>query len=965
MTNDIESPESRPLASRRLPWLLAMGALMIYVLTLNHWASVLNVSQVARVSGWTWHPELSNPIYYLITLPLGLLPAASVPVALNILSAVCAALVLCQLARCVALLPHDRTHDQREREISDGAVFTGKFSWVPPVLAVCLCGLQLSFWEHATNGTSEMLDLLLIAFVVRSLLEYRYHGRERWLTRAAFVMGAGMASNAVMIAYFPLFLAALIWIRGISFFNIKFLVRTLLFGLAGLSLYLLLPIITSLKTPELASFWAGLTTNVYWQVDFLQKFSRKALVLFSLTSLVPIFLISIRWASYFGDTSQTGQLFATISFHVVHAFFLGAIFWVALDPPFSPRNAGYPYVCLPFYFFGALSAGYFSGYFLLVFGPLIERRMRRAPTPIIDTLHKVSTVAVLAMLVITPVALVWRNQAEIRLTNGSMLKDYAANLVAGLPAKAVLVSDEPARQFFVQAWITSAGRSKDYVVLNSSWLKWDTYHRRLREQYGNLWPLPDKIEGRQSFTPPMLIALLTDVSKSNQVYYLHPSFGYYFEVFHAEPSSLVYALKSYPTGQLLPPSLTTEALAQNESFFTKLADSSLKPILAVTHRPTEANQYVGEGPLRKIRLRQHSNMTALLLGMHYSRAYNSWGVEAQKAGQLDSAARWFELATQLNPGNVVAERNLEFNRKLKAGQIPPVEMPRAVEDLFGTGRSWDQVLSANGPFDEPGLCLMQGFLYVQSGLYRQAAQYFDRVRAISETELTSRIWLAQLQLMANQPDAALALTDEIHAHTNRFELNTTNQIELLTVEAAAHFARNDSTQAVQLIEKALAADPRDEQVLNTALKLYNQYGQISNSLEIVERQLAVASNNVAALLNKSSLCIQLGNHDLAITTLNRLLATETNNAAALLNRAIAYLGANRLNEAKADYEYLVQQHPTAYQLYYGLSDVALRQGDTNAAIRYTETYLTNAPPDIPEYQAMGARLRLMLGEKQK
>jgi len=275
MTNEIESSDAHRQPARRLPWLLAAGAFLLYCCTLNDWVSVLNLGNVARAAGWIWQPEVTGPVYYLLIRPLTWLPEAWVPMALNLFSAVCAGLVIWQLARCVCLLPHDRTHDQRERETSDGAVFTGRFSWVPPVLAVFLCGLQLTFWEHATNGSSEMLDLLMFAYVVRALLEHRYDGREHWVFRAAFVLGAGMSGNAAMIAFFPLFLAALIWIRGLSFFNVRFLLRVTIYGLLGLSLYLLLPLLTSIHSAELIGFWDALQVNVAAQKQLLLLFPRR------------------------------------------------------------------------------------------------------------------------------------------------------------------------------------------------------------------------------------------------------------------------------------------------------------------------------------------------------------------------------------------------------------------------------------------------------------------------------------------------------------------------------------------------------------------------------------------------------------------------------------------------------------------------------------------------------------------
>src|SRR5690349_16298798 len=75
-----------------LPLLVAAGALAIYLLTLNHWVSLWSLGQVARTSGWTWQPELSGPLYWLVTLPLRLLPVAALPLTLNLFSAVCATL---------------------------------------------------------------------------------------------------------------------------------------------------------------------------------------------------------------------------------------------------------------------------------------------------------------------------------------------------------------------------------------------------------------------------------------------------------------------------------------------------------------------------------------------------------------------------------------------------------------------------------------------------------------------------------------------------------------------------------------------------------------------------------------------------------------------------------------------------------------------------------------------------------
>src|SRR6266404_5365293 len=77
-----------------LPWIIAAAALVVYLGTLNHWVSLNSISHVAKISGWTWQPELYGPLYWLLTYPLRWLPVKLVPPALNLLAALCAALTL-------------------------------------------------------------------------------------------------------------------------------------------------------------------------------------------------------------------------------------------------------------------------------------------------------------------------------------------------------------------------------------------------------------------------------------------------------------------------------------------------------------------------------------------------------------------------------------------------------------------------------------------------------------------------------------------------------------------------------------------------------------------------------------------------------------------------------------------------------------------------------------------------------
>src|SRR6187399_3202155 len=123
MTNGRASDTKRHFVLTWLPWILGLAALGLYVITLNRSLSFLPdwttffgaASSGVRIAGWSWQPEFFAPAYAAVTFPLHWLPPALAPIAINLFSAACGALVLVQLARSVALLPHDRTRDQRDR----------------------------------------------------------------------------------------------------------------------------------------------------------------------------------------------------------------------------------------------------------------------------------------------------------------------------------------------------------------------------------------------------------------------------------------------------------------------------------------------------------------------------------------------------------------------------------------------------------------------------------------------------------------------------------------------------------------------------------------------------------------------------------------------------------------------------------------------------------------------------------
>jgi tetratricopeptide (TPR) repeat protein len=986
MTTEREANPEKKLVRAVLPWLVAAVALVFYLVTLNRWVSLSSLQQVARVSGWTWQPELTAPIFWLVTYPLHWLPGHTVPLALNLFAAICAALSLALLARSVALLPHDRSHEQRQKEHSAFSMLSIPAAWVPPVLAAMVCGLQLSFWEDATVASADMFDLLLLAYAVRCVLEYRITDRESWLLRASLTFGLGMTNNWAMVGFFPAFLVALVWIKGLRFFDLRFLARMCMCGLAGLSLYLVLPLVARLGDGASVPFWSALKFNLASQRYALLSIfrfcnqNRIEGLLLALPSLVPLIIIGIRWPSYFGDTSKLGIALATFIFHLVHGLFLCVLVWIALNPPFTPRSRGYgPF--LSYYYLGALSVGYCSGYFLLLFRGNPQRGRRISPNA--RLLNHVITGFIWLLLLLAPAALVYRNLPQIRITNGPVLKHFAALMAEALPPKrAVLLSDDPRRLMLLHAYAAQSGRGEEDLFLDTAALALPDYHRFLTKKYPRVWESNPPKSIVQRAEPFLLVRLVSRLIQTNDVYYLNPSFGYYFEFYYPETHGLVYKLVPYSTNLLFAPLPNRELIAENESFWAKADEQALQPLLAAIAPPRG-----GKGPgileslMEKAHFTKESNHDAATVAGFYSRALDYWGVEMQKSGQLTNAAAHFERALDLNPDNLVAQVNLGCNKNLLAGRKSAVQVSKSIEDEFGKYRKWDDILSENGPFDEPNFCYEQGRVFVGNNLYRQAAAQFERVRTLAPENIVAGIWLGQLYVISGMPSQALKLVNQIHDHPELRKVAQTNRIELLFVEASAHLALEDLRGAEAAVQSALRQHPGDADLLATAMQVYMKYGSYfdnllatkigsdtntcaqmrygcySNALIAVEQQLAAAPTNMNALINKGFICMQVGAYDQAIPPLTKVLAMDTTNSSARLNRAIAYLRGDKLEAAQRDYEVLQKAFPTAFQIYYGLAEIAWRKKDTNSAIRNYQFYLANSHTNTAEAKLVSARLK--------
>ncbi|HWF18478.1 MAG TPA: tetratricopeptide repeat protein [Verrucomicrobiae bacterium] len=902
MTTQFETPRVRGFVPSMWPWVLGAVMFGVFLVTLSPWVTPYNLGEVLDLANWNQNSEAFGPVTFIITAPLRWLSPGRIPLALNLFSAFCGALALVTLARSVALLPHDRTHEQREREDSEFSILTMWASWLPPLFAVLVCGLQLTFWQQATIGTTEMFNLLIFAYVIRCLLEYRISGEESWLTKFAVVYGLGMANNWAMVGFFPAFLAAMIWIKGLGAFSPRFIIRTFCLGLAGVSVIFLLPVLNKVFHGSPQTYWQMLRALLSADKKILTVFPKDVVRVLALTSLLPVFVMGIKWASYFGDNSPLGIFLATSMFHIVHALFLLTCLWVALDSPISPRQMGFGIPFLTFYYLGALAIGYLSGYFLLVFG---VEKSRHPVHPIVRALKFSVVAGVFLLLIGGPALMLRKNLPHVEaIKKGTQFYENYINEVARLlPSKgAVVLSDDSFRLGYLQAALCRNEGHTPHLLVDTARLEQEPGYLRYLEKSNPGYQLSGPWTNIPPDAIPVLgkVRVLQHLAATHPIYYMHPSFGYYFEGFYAEPHGLIYQLKPYPEGTWDVPALSKTLIAENQLYWKKLYDEVLPPLIDYVAKPSlPPTSTPWKKTLDKLHLKPEVETLAFPAAVYYARVLDEWGVQLLTCGLRDEADKCFDEVVKLNPRAISARVNKNLDESLAAGKKltirPAKEIEKSLEQYSG---GWTELLRTDGPIDDPSFRSELGLTFATGWNSRQAIQEFHRVRTLVPDDARISLQLAQLFIY-------------VQDHTN-------------------------------------------------GLSLLLPYSQgYSLALSNIDNVLKSYPNLPTALFMKSYTLMQMKSYEQAIDPLTHYLANtkETNDYRGHLNRAIAYYKMGNYDAAKSDYEVVGRIDPKVYQVYYGLGEIAYLQKDKDAAIKNYQLYLTNAPPDTEEAKNVNARLK--------
>ncbi|MGA3284992.1 MAG: DUF2723 domain-containing protein, partial [Verrucomicrobiota bacterium] len=860
--------------TRRFPLQVAMGTLVLYGVTLSHGVTINSLSLTAKIAGWDWTPMVGQPLLWLLTLPLRLLPAAWVPLGLNFFSAATAALTLGLLARTVQLLPWDRLWENTHRLASA----------LPVLLACVVCGLEFSFWQEATAATGEMLDLLLLAAALWLLLEYRVRQKSPWLDAATFVWGLGMAENWLLLLALPLFVAGVIWLqvestkakgayytplfgvrmirlRRSRFFRVKFLLRLAGLGLAGFSIYALLPLVNGLAPHSpwsLGQSWhaslkqtKNMVMPLYYQFWVEHQLLAMAVVLYF---LVPTLACLVRQRDEGTKNKSQVDRFQLWIYRSLRVALLLACLWLAFDPVSGPRQIiqsefGVSLPLLTFDYLNALGVAFLAGNLLLISQGTVRRRSHSRTS---IQLRQLAVPFAAGCLVLVIVGLVGRNTPAIFHMNSHPLERFGDLLADSLPAgRGVMLSGQPQKLEVFQAALTHRRNGADWLAVYTHALPTVAYRAWLERRQPAGW-LTD--ENRHELTSLETVRLLEHIARTSRLFCLHPSYGYLFERFYLEPTGAIYEVKLRGKKNLEIPPLTAAATDANETFWTGAWQKELASLVPAPRWSTgwqEKIQCLGFAPVPFYQDR--------LLAEWYSLSLDGWGVALQQQGHWNEARLRLEQALQLNTNNLSAQISLACNTNLQSGFIQHLSL----------------VLNNSGPFDEPIFCYLLGCAFQKNGMLLQAAEQFERTRTLTPGALAPELALAEIYTRLQFPDRARPLIDHLRNETKNLPASSALDLEMALLEANAWLSQTNTANASGVLQSVLQQHPDDAQIADGVISAYLAFGDFTNALQLVNAKLAKSPDDVASLNIQAAILIQSGNAAAAIPVLDHML-TLTN-----------------------------------------------------------------------------------------
>lgn len=915
----------------KLPWILGLIFLVLYLATLDKWVSLQSISVLAPVLGWDfWTPQIQSPLFLILVYPLRFLPPTVGILLFHVVNAILAACALMWLARSVMLWPQSHSNDQKMRNNDPDGLYTDGLYWLSPIVAVLSLGFLFTFWKDAISANQEMLNVFLLAYIVRNTMEHWLDGENRWIYMAAVVYGFALPNNWVMAVLLPFWLVSIVWINGRDLLeNRRLIVVSFFCFLPGLVLFLLMPLFAHLTDCSGLDFKNLLAWVWGSYVKSPLSIPLWIWFIYSMFSLIPLFLMGINWVSalHHGGIRPNPTLMA-IAIRLMNLLFFALCVAIVFDLPISPRRLTPGFSALEFHFLGALVLGYMTGFLTQVFTVRISERHKRYKKPsALFTLSKpfiftILACGVAAVGVVNP----YLNYQDIRSNNGKNLDKLCDNLLRDIESAdnskpIALVSDDPVTLFLVEAGLAKKGKKDEYLLIPSWLIFYSWYHQLMAERYPDRWVNYFKYMNPKAIIDnDMSARWILNLSTTANVYYLHPSFGSFFEGCSISYHGLLTRLSPY-TDDTLRLKTLTEAEANEAALYWENAAEFLK---------TFQKQDIKDG----LKIEEGESG---FVDQFYSRILNNYSVEFMRIGRRAKAEELNHLALDFNQANISAYLNQVYwfnGTTLKDQDV--VDHIRNVQDRYQT---WPTVESNCGITDIPEVLYDLGKAYVTSNLWRQAFQKFLRARELDPKFTANLLELASTYSIVGKEEEALQLLYEVKENWKNENHTEDELIELQLREIGCKLALGLES-GMEQIQELSRKYPQNTAITRAYVDIALHRGDLKMALPLIDKLLSNSADNMELLRKKVICLLGLKQPAEALPVLNSLIQKAPLFDLRLL-RAGAYIQMENYDAAIAEYKGMLEENKEFTLAIEGLGDVAERKGNQEDALQLYNKALEN------------------------
>lgn len=344
------------------------------------------------------------------------------------------------------------------------------------------------------------------------------------------------------------------------------------------------------------------------------------------------------------------------------------------------------------------------------------------------------------------------------------------------------------------------------------------------------------------------------------------------------------------------------------------------------------------------------------------------GVAFQGQGDTKHALAAYRQALALAPDDALALQNsaqIEYDQSSPAG-IPLLErlIRQRPDDLTSHGMlavleyQQGNCAAAEPHFEKAATLFASrlpalhawGVCLVRMRRFEQAAGVFQQSVALNGSDPRERQILASVQMMAHQPQQALATLAPL--------LQASPDADTLELVSSADEDLHQTDKAVDALRQAILLAPHDVHLYVDFAALSATHQSFQVGIDAVNDGIHLEPNAAPLYFARGMLYVQIAQYDKAEQDFEKAYALDPSQSLSVAAQGLAAVQQNDLTRALADVQHSLERKPDDPILLYLRADILLQQGATPGSPEF-QTAMRSAKRAVLQRPGLGPAREVM------